>query len=81
MHTALDTSGALGARADDTLLDATDLVLLDIKSWHPATYRVVTGGGEVRPTLDFARRLNDRGTAMWIRFVLVPGADRRAVER
>jgi pyruvate formate lyase activating enzyme len=73
LHTALDTSGNLGARAGDDLLDATDLVLLDIKSWHPATYRTVTGGAEVRPTLDFARRLNDRGIAMWIRFVLVPG--------
>jgi pyruvate formate lyase activating enzyme len=72
LHTALDTSGNLGARADDDLLANTDLVLLDIKSWHPATYRTVTGGAEVRPTLDFARRLSDRGIAMWIRFVLVP---------
>ncbi len=73
MHTALDTSGVLGARADEDLLDATDLVLLDIKSWHPDTYRLVTGGGEVAPTLQFARRLAERGTSMWIRFVLVPG--------
>ena len=36
LHTALDTSGFLGARADDALLDATDLVLLDIKSFDPA---------------------------------------------
>ena len=35
LHTALDTSGYLGARADDDLLDATDLVLLDIKSFDP----------------------------------------------
>lgn len=73
LHTALDTSGNLGSRAGDDLLDATDLVLLDIKSWHPDTYRLVTGGGEIQPTLDFARRVNDRGIAMWIRFVLVPG--------
>ena len=37
LHTALDTSGYLGTRADDELLDATDLVLLDIKSFDPAT--------------------------------------------
>jgi pyruvate formate lyase activating enzyme len=73
LHTALDTSGALGDRATDGLLDATDLVLLDIKSGDPATYRQVTGGGELAPTLRFARRLSDRGTPMWIRFVLVPG--------
>lgn len=73
LHTALDTSGALGDRATDSLLDATDLVLLDIKSGDPATYRHVTGGGELAPTLRFARRLSDRGTRMWIRYVLVPG--------
>lgn len=73
LHTALDTSGFLGEHADDALLDATDLVLLDIKSSDPETYRRVTGTGEVAPTLRFARRLADRGTPMWIRFVLVPG--------
>ncbi|MGI5239706.1 pyruvate formate-lyase-activating protein [Dactylosporangium sp. CA-139066] len=72
LHTALDTSGALGARADDALLDATDLVLLDIKSWDPARYRRLTGG-EIAPTLAFARRLSLRGTAVWLRYVLVPG--------
>ncbi|QQQ74199.1 pyruvate formate lyase-activating protein [Saccharothrix sp. 6-C] len=72
LHTALDTSGFLGARATDELLADTDLVLLDIKSWDPAAYRHVTGG-EVAPTLEFARRLSDLGKPMWIRFVLVPG--------
>jgi pyruvate formate lyase activating enzyme len=72
MHTCLDTSGALGARAGDDLLDATDLVLLDIKSGLPETYRRVTAG-ELEPTLQFARRLSDRGNLMWIRYVLVPG--------
>jgi pyruvate formate lyase activating enzyme len=72
LHTALDTSGYLGARADDHLLDATDLVLLDIKSWNRALYREVTGR-PLEPTLRFATRLADRGTPMWIRFVLVPG--------
>ncbi|GAA1331637.1 pyruvate formate-lyase-activating protein [Saccharothrix algeriensis] len=72
LHTALDTSGFLGDRATDALLADTDLVLLDIKSWDPATYRHVTGS-EVAPTLEFARRLSDLGKPMWIRFVLVPG--------
>ena len=43
VHTALDTSGFLGARADDALLDDTDLVLLDVKSGLPETYLKVTG--------------------------------------
>ena len=72
MHTALDTSGSLGARATDDLLDLTNLVLLDIKSGKPETYRRVTSG-ELAPTLDFARRLSERGTHMWVRYVLVPG--------
>jgi pyruvate formate lyase activating enzyme len=72
LHTALDTSGALGARATDDLLDVTDLVLLDVKSWDPARYRRLTGV-QIGPTLDFARRLADRGTTVWVRYVLVPG--------
>jgi pyruvate formate lyase activating enzyme len=48
-------------------------VLLDIKSWHPDTFRYVTGGGEVAPALQFAKRVAQRGTPMWIRFVVVPG--------
>jgi pyruvate formate lyase activating enzyme len=73
LHTALDTSGFLGDRADDALLAATDLVLLDIKSGDPATYRAVTRTGRLAPTLRFARRIAERGMPMWIRFVLVPG--------
>jgi pyruvate formate lyase activating enzyme len=72
LHTALDTSGFLGARADDDLLAATDLVLLDIKSWDRTLYRHLTGR-DLHPTLAFARRLAGRGTPVWVRFVLVPG--------
>jgi pyruvate formate lyase activating enzyme len=72
LHTALDTSGYLGARAGDALLDATDLVLLDIKSSDPATYRRVTGRS-LSPTVDFARRLARHAVRTWVRFVLVPG--------
>ena len=72
LHTALDTSGYLGTRADDELLDATDLVLLDIKSFDPAIARKVTGRG-IAPTLTFARRLAARRQPVWVRFVLVPG--------
>ena len=43
LHTVLDTSGNLGDRASDELLDLTDLVLLDVKSGLPDTYRAVTG--------------------------------------
>nr|WP_171401838.1 pyruvate formate-lyase-activating protein [Streptomyces asoensis] len=72
LHTALDTSGFLGVRADDTLLADTDLVLLDIKSFDIGTYRKLTGG-ELAPTLNFATRLDRLGVPVWIRYVLVPG--------
>ena len=72
LHTALDTSGYLGAKATDEYLRNVDLVLLDIKSWDPQTYRRVTGV-EVEPTLRFAERLAAMGKAVWIRYVLVPG--------
>ncbi|WP_406405586.1 pyruvate formate-lyase-activating protein [Streptomyces sp. NBC_00879] len=72
LHTALDTSGFLGARADDALLADADLVLLDIKSFDIRTYRKLTGG-ELAPTLSFATRLDRLGVPVWIRYVLVPG--------
>lgn len=72
IHTALDTCGFLGHLATDALLESTDLVLLDIKSWDPDTYKKVTGV-DVEPTLRFARRLDTLGKDTWIRFVLVPG--------
>ena len=72
LHTALDTSGFLGHRATDEYLKSVDLVLLDIKSGDPNTYRRVTGA-ELAPTLRFAERLNAMGKPVWVRFVLVPG--------
>jgi pyruvate formate lyase activating enzyme len=72
LHTALDTAGLLGARADDAYLRNVDLVLLDIKSGDPDTYRKITGK-ELEPTLRFAERLAAIGKPVWIRYVLVPG--------
>lgn len=74
IHTALDTSGYLGSHATDAMLDDTDLVLLDVKSGDPETYRRVTGR-ELEPTLAFGERLARRvdGPEIWLRYVLVPG--------
>ena len=51
---------------------ALDLVLLDIKSGDPETYRRVTER-ELAPTLRFAERLASIGKPTWVRFTLVPG--------
>jgi pyruvate formate lyase activating enzyme len=72
LHTAIETSGFLGDRADNDFLSTLDLVLLDIKSSDPQTYRNVTGR-ELAPTLRFAERLAKAGKPVWVRFTLVPG--------
>ena len=73
LHTAIETSGFLGDRADESYLSAIDLVLLDIKSSDPDTYRRVTGR-DLAPTLRFAERLAAIGKPVWVRFTLVPDA-------
>jgi pyruvate formate lyase activating enzyme len=72
LHTAIETSGYLGDRVDDNFLSNLDLVLLDIKSSNPETYKKVTGR-DLAPTLRFAERLAKIGKHAWIRFTLVPG--------
>jgi pyruvate formate lyase activating enzyme len=72
LHTAIETSGFLGDRVDEDYLSCLDLVLLDIKSSDPETYRRTTGR-ELAPTLRFAERLSAIGKPTWVRFTLVPG--------
>jgi pyruvate formate lyase activating enzyme len=72
LHTAIETSGFLGDRVDDSYLSVLDLALLDIKSSNPDTYRAVTGR-DLAPTLRFAERLASIGKPTWVRFTLVPG--------
>ena len=72
MRTALDTSRFLGRRADAELLEATDLVLLDIKSGTDAGHRRLTGR-PIAPALEFARRLAVDARPTWVRYVLVSG--------
>jgi pyruvate formate lyase activating enzyme len=72
LHTAIQTSGFLGHRVDDSYLSALDMVLLDIKSGDPETYRTATAR-DLAPTLRFAERLAAIGKRVWVRFTLVPG--------
>ena len=73
IHTCIDTSGFLGAHADEVYkLEADDLVLLDVKSGSEKVYRELTGRA-LQPTIDFGDRLSALGKKIWIRFVLVPG--------
>lgn len=72
IHTALDTSGFVNLIAANPVLDYTDLVLLDIKSYNPYVFKDLTGV-PLEPTLNFARHLAERNIPIWIRYVLVPG--------
>lgn len=72
IHTALDTSGHVHLEEAIAVLEFTDLVLLDIKSFDPAVYEKVTHVS-LEPTLALARYLDVIHKPTWIRFVLVPG--------
>lgn len=72
IHTCLDTSGFISIDKARPVLDYTDLVLLDIKSYNPTVYKDLTGV-PLDPTLAFANYLKERHIPVWIRYVLVPG--------
>ncbi|HLO47030.1 MAG TPA: pyruvate formate-lyase-activating protein [Kamptonema sp.] len=71
LHTALDTSGYCALEVAKPVLEMTDLVLLDIKSYIPELYYKVTSVS-IEPTLAMATYLSEIGKPTWIRFVLVP---------
>lgn len=79
IHTCLDTSGITyrGTESDygrklDSLMDLTDLVMLDIKHTDPQAHRQLTGHGN-QEILEFARYLCQKRIPVWIRHVVVPG--------
>lgn len=72
VHTCLDTSGFLNRNYTDEMINDIDLCLLDVKSGDEETYQKVTGG-TLAPTIAFGKRLAERGSKIWVRFVLVPG--------
>lgn len=71
INTCLDTSGFVKLEIADPVLDYTDLVLLDIKSYNPVIFKDLTGV-PVDSTLAFAAHLKERNIPVWIRYVLVP---------
>ncbi len=76
IHTCLDTSGITFNVSDtqkiDTLLEYTDLVLLDIKHIDSDKHKALTGFPN-HNILSFARYLNQKNIPVWIRHVVVPG--------
>lgn len=72
IHTALDTAGSVVNDKTLSVLDYTDLVLLDIKSLRPEVCRKACGS-DGRNTLRFLDEAERRGIDVWIRHVVVPG--------
>lgn len=72
LHTAVDTAGSFPLSRSAAVIDAADLLLLDIKALDDALCRDLTGHGNTNTlaTLDYCER---HGKPVWIRHVLVPG--------
>ena len=74
MHTCLDTNGYIRKHTDviDEVLEASDLVMLDLKQMKDDVHKELIGVSNTR-VLDFARYLQKVGQKTWIRYVIVPG--------
>lgn len=70
ISTCLDTAG-YGNGMYDTLLQYTDLILLDIKHYDATAYHNLTGG-EISVPETFIRAVEKAGIPLWIRHVVVP---------
>lgn len=77
VHTVIDTAGSVFSRNETflkkfrTLMDFTDLILLDIKEIDDKRHKVLTGCSN-RSILDMAGYLSEIDKPVWIRHVLVP---------
>ena len=72
IHTTLDTSGYTNLETANRALKYVDLLLLDIKSYNPETYKELTGVPLDR-TLEVFNLSRSLAVPTWVRFVLVPG--------
>ncbi len=74
IHTCLDTNGLIAKHTEavDEVLDAADLVMLDLKQINNDIHKVLVGVSNQRP-MQFAEYLAKRNQTTWIRYVVVPG--------
>ena len=79
IHTCIDTSGIVFnsdneefTRKLDTLLDYTDLVMLDIKHIDSAIHKEMTGA-ENNNVLSFAKHLEEKKVPLWVRHIIIEG--------
>ena len=72
LHSAIDTSGCIPLDVSTPVIDAADLILLDIKSLDPDEHKDLTrhDNANTLATLDYCERTSK---PVWIRHVVVPG--------
>ena len=72
LHTAVDTAGSVDLSLSRPVIDAADMLLLDIKVLDEALCLKLTGQSGVNTlrTLEYCEQIGKR---VWIRHVLVPG--------
>ncbi len=72
LHTAIDTAGSLPIEKSHVIIDAADMLLLDIKSLDDDVCKELTGmsNKNTLATLDYCEKI---GKPIWIRHVMVPG--------
>jgi len=70
IHTAIDTAGV--ADGYDEILDAVDLVILDIKAVEKQEYKFITGR-ENNEFESFLEKCIQKNKKLWLRQVVVPG--------
>ena len=71
IHTTLDTAGSIITEKSLSVLDYTNLVMLDIKALDTELSKRVCGN-DGRTTLRFLEELQRRNIPTWIRHVVVP---------
>ncbi len=78
IHTCIDTSGITFNANDecylkklDTLMEYTDLVMLDIKHIDEKKHITITGKSN-KNVLEFAKHTEKKGVSLWVRHVVVP---------
>ena len=71
IHTALDTSGCILNENVKTLLEYTDMVLLDFKYTNANDYLKYTGM-EMSKAEEFLAYLEEKNKRTWLRYVVIP---------
>jgi pyruvate formate lyase activating enzyme len=72
LHTAVDTSGFASKKVIRDIAGRADVLLYDLKHMDPKAHKNHTGVDNQR-ILENLETLSGEGTAIWIRFPLIPG--------